>query len=80
MRVKKDVYTVRIAGEEEHNNIGLNPKLIGLYAVTTEKKKMPVHTVVKHGDYYVASSPFTVNIRDMLQNVKDYNGELPDWK
>ncbi len=80
MRVKKDVYTVRIAGEEEHNNIGLNPKLIGLYAVTTEKKKMPVHTIMKHGVSYEASSSLTVSIRDMLQNVKNYNGELPDWK
>ncbi len=51
--------------------------LTDLYAVITEKKKMPVYPAMKAGVNYVASSSsFVVSIKDMLQNVKDYNENL----
>ncbi len=55
----------------------LNPMLTDLYAVITEKKKMPVYPAMKAGVNYVASSSsFVMSIRNMLQNVKAYDENL----
>ena len=67
---------VKIVGEEKinnsKNNIVLNPLLIDLYDVKTEKKIPTI--AVKNGARRGTSSSLTISIGDMLKSVKDYNG------
>ncbi len=76
MKVENNIYVIKIVGEERinnsKNNIVLNSLLIDLYDVKTEKK-IPTVTV-KNGAGRGTSSSLTISIREMLKDVKDYNG------
>lgn len=71
MRVGNYVYTMKIVGEEQQNEITLNPTKIDLYSIIPTKKESTPH--LHDGKINGASSLFnTLTIRDMLKDVKDY--------
>lgn len=71
MRVGNYVYTMKIVGEEQQNEITLNPTKIDLYSIISTKKESTPH--LHDGKINGASSLFnTLTIRDMLKDVKDY--------
>nr|DAI40859.1 MAG TPA: crystallin beta/gamma motif-containing protein [Caudoviricetes sp.] len=73
MRVGNYVYTMKIVGEEQQNEITLNPTKIDLYSIIPTKKESTPH--LHDGKINGASSLFnTFTIRDMLKDVKDYEG------
>lgn len=73
MRVGHYVYTMKIVGEEQQNEITLNPTKIDLYSIIPTKKESTPH--LHDGKINGASSLFnTFTIRDMLKDVKDYDG------
>lgn len=73
MRVGNYVYTMKIVGEEQQNEITLNPTKIDLYSIIPTKKESTPH--LHDGKINGASSLFnTFTIRDMLKEVKDYEG------
>ena len=73
MRIGNYVYTMKIVGEEQQNEITLNPTKIDLYSIIPTKKESTPH--LHNGKINGASSLFnTFTIRDMLKDVKDYDG------
>lgn len=73
MKVGNYVYTMKIVGEEQQNEITLNPTKIDLYSIIPTKKESTPH--LHDGKINGASSLFnTFTIRDMLKDVKDYEG------
>lgn len=73
MRVGHYVYTMKIVGEEQQNEITLNPTKIDLYSIIPTKKESTPH--LHDGKINGASSLFNIfTIRDMLKDVKDYEG------
>lgn len=73
MRVGNYVYTMKIVGEEQQNEITLNPTKIDLYSIIPTKKESTPH--LHDGKINGASSLFNIfTIRDMLKDVKDYEG------
>lgn len=73
MRIGNYVYTMKIVGEEQQNEITLNPTKIDLYSIIPTKKESTPH--LHNGKINGASSLFnTFTIRDMLKDVKDYEG------
>lgn len=73
MRVGNYVYSMKIVGEEQQNEITLNPTQIDLYSIIPTKKESTPH--LHDGKINGASSLFnTFTIRDMLKDVKDYEG------
>lgn len=73
MRVGNYVYTMKIVGEEQQNEITLNPTKIDLYSIIPTKKESTPH--LHDGKINGASSLFNIfTIRDMLKDVKDYDG------
>ena len=73
MRVGNYVYSMKIVGEEQQNEITLNPTKIDLYSIIPTKKESTPH--LHDGKINGASSLFnTFTIRDMLKDVKDYEG------
>ena len=73
MRVGHYVYTMKIVGEEQQNEITLNPTKIDLYSIIPTKKESTPH--LHDGKINGASSLFnTFTIQDMLKEVKDYKG------
>lgn len=73
MRVGNYVYTMKIVGEEQQNEITLNPTKIDLYSIIPTKKESTPH--LHDGKINGVSSLFNIfTIRDMLKDVKDYEG------
>ena len=71
VQIHNDIYTIKIVGEESKNEIQLNPLKIGLYSVIPTKKDGNLKPLKGS----MARSPsLSITIRDMLKDVKDYDG------
>ena len=71
VQINDNIYTIKIVGEESKNEIQLNPLKIGLYSVIPTKKDGNLKPLKGS----MARSPsLSITIRDMLKDVKDYDG------
>lgn len=76
VKINGDIKTIRLVAEEQEGEIHANPLSVNLYDVIEEKKR---RTVLPAGISPVAEpdSPSSkISIREMLKDVKDYNGKL----
>lgn len=71
IKLGDDIFTIKIVGEENSSNIQLNPLKIDLYSVMAVKKD---GNFQPHKGSISKSPSFSITIREMLKDVKDYEG------
>ena len=71
IKLGNDIFTIKIVGEENSSNIQLNPLKIDLYSVMAVKKD---GNFQPHKGSISKSPSLSITIRDMLKDVKDYEG------
>lgn len=79
VRIGTKLYTLRLVGEEKSGDIKVDPLKVTLYDVITEKQSHAVLGSSLKSDTLEMTgrgSVDTISIRSMLENVKDYDGNL----
>ncbi len=79
VKIGTKLYTLRLVGEEKSGDIKVDPLKVTLYDVITEKQSHAVLGSSLKSDTLEMTgrgSVDTISIRSMLENVKDYDGNL----